>query len=453
MRLKGTFLYAAIGLAVLGQGGLFSASATTIEQSIQAALSQSSSLEAQRQDYLKTRQSIEIARGNNNLTGNFSLTGADIHEEKTSSSSHDQRITGSISLSKQIYDFGEVDARVASAHDSVRAAAARYAGAEQRLVFDVISAHLKVITQKQTLEIRKNNVERLEAHTQAARIRLENGSSTPTRVADAEARLARAQSDLIQAETDLISAQDAYLSLTTLPAENLQRPELPSGLPAGLGEAESRALVQHPSILSADLAIKAATHEFDVLRKSILPKVKLGLTYSQMDQQGSVADKDTITTSIELKTPFLVTDSVKAKDREIAAKTKQARFNRDDALRVAGLNVRKAFRDYRASLAQRKAVAAEYAAAKLLNEGTKSEVEFGLKTILDQLDSEQTLSDVNLRISRTEEIVLTSAFSLMLAMGELSAENMMLDTNLQPLDLISDPQSRYTFPVPIAVSE
>lgn len=453
MRCKNWYIMVALLVGLPAQGLVSSAYATSIEQSVQAALGQSPALEAQRLDYVKTRQAIDIARGNNDLTGNFSLTGADINEERPARSSHDQRITGTVSLSKQLYDFGEVDARVASAEDSLRASQARYDAAEQRLIFDVISAHLQVITAEQTLKIRKNNVERLKAHTQAARIRLENGSSTPTRVADAEARLARAQSDLIQAETDLISAQDAYLSLTALPANGLTRPQMPSGLPEALGDAEERALTQHPSIRSADLSVQAAQHEFEVLRKSILPKIKLGLSYSQQNQQGTAADKDTFTTSIELKTPFLVTDAVKAKDREIAAKTKQAKFNRDDTRRIVGLNVRKAFRDYRAARAQRKAVALEYEAAKLLNEGTGSEVEFGLKTFLDQLDTEQTLSDVDLRQFRTEQSVLTSAFSLLLNMGELSAENLALDTNLPPLDLISDPQSRYTLPVPIAIAD
>lgn len=449
MKLNKTFFIAGTGAFMLMGTVIAPSFAVTIEQSVQASIGQSFSLEAQRQEYLKVRQSIDIARGNNDLTGNFSISGADLNEDTPSKSTHNQRITSSITFSKQIYDFGEVDARVASAEDAVRAAKARYNAAEQRVVFDVITAHLQVITAAQTLSLSKNNVQRLEEHTKAARIRLENGSSTPTRVADAEARLARAQSDLIQAETDLISAQDMYESLTSLPATGLLPPALPNNLPAALAEAEERAFAQHPSIQSADLALKATQHEFDILQKSILPKIKLGLSYSQLDQQGSAADKDTVTTSIELKTPFLVTNSVKAKDREIAAKTKQARFNRDDALRTVGINVRKSFRDYRASLARKKAVSAEYEAAKLLNEGTKSEVEFGLKTFLDQLDAEQSLSDVNARMVRTEEQMLIAAYALKLAMGELGAQNIGLEINSQPLDLISDPESRYTFPVPI----
>ena len=42
-------------------------------------------------------------------------------------------------------------------------------------------------------------------------------------------------------------------------------------------------------------------------------------------------------------------------------------------------------------------------------EGTANEVEFGLKTILDQLDAEQDLSDAELRFAQAQQALVLNA--------------------------------------------
>ena len=437
-------------MALASGGAVF---ATTIEQSIEAAIGQSQKLESERQKYISLRQSLGLATAGNDLQANFILNGSNTNTERNNTNTSNSRTTGTFSLSKQIFDSGEAEASLKSARNNILSAEANFAAIEQQFIFEVISAHLAVITSNEQFTIQKTNEKRLQAHTQAARIRLENGSSTPTRVAEAEARLARAQSDLIEAEAALASAKDEFTSLTGLPAENLKRPQMPTALPTSLSDAEQKARIQHPSITAAELAVKAASNEFDVLKRSVLPKVKLSLSYAQTKEEVSSNDKNELSSSIELRTPFLVTNAVKAKDRELAAKSKQMKFKRDDVVRTTTLDVRTAYRSYRASISQQKAVNLEYEAAKLVDEGTASEVEFGMKTFLDQLDSEKALLDASLRVLTTDQAVQRSAYQLLLAMGELTTERLALELNFLPLDLISDPESRYTLPVPITRGE
>ena len=426
-------------------------SATTIEQSIERAFEQSDSLRAERQAYVETIKSIDVATANENLTGTFVISGADINTDKKTGNTSDKRFTRSLTLSKQLYDFGEVDARVKSAQFSVRAAEASYEAAEQQLMFSVISAHLDVITSAEQLAIRQSNVSRLEAHTDAERIRLENGSSTPTRLAEAEARLARAKSDLISAEAEYATAEDSYSSLTGQMPEDLMAPSRPSALPSEITEAETRARDNHPSLMSRRLAVDIADMQFDILRKSVLPKVKFGMTYSQTDQDGAAMDKDELTTSLEFRTPFLVTQATRGRDVQTMAASKKARLLYDDTLRQVSLNARSAFRDHKAAQAQIDAVMREQEAAELVNKGTATEVEFGLKTILDQLDTEQSVSDANLRMLRSRQAVLTTAYALLLSTGELNAAAFEAEINLPLLDSISVPESRYSLPVPVIV--
>ena len=79
-----------------------------------------------------------------------------------------------------------------SARYGLDSARASYQSSEQQVILTILTAHLNVITAQKAYVIRSNNTKRLTAHTEAENIKLEAGTSTPTRLAEAEARLASA---------------------------------------------------------------------------------------------------------------------------------------------------------------------------------------------------------------------------------------------------------------------
>ena len=95
----------------------------------------------------------------------------------------------------------------------------------------------------------------------------------------------------------------------------------------------------------------------------------------------------------------------------------------------------------------------EITAAQLLAENAAIEVEFGVKTMLDQLDAEQSLFDAKLRMAQTKQAVLLNAFKLVQAMGRLSPDLFDLIEKNIDLDLIPEPSSRYPYMLPISVGE
>jgi outer membrane protein TolC len=95
----------------------------------------------------------------------------------------------------------------------------------------------------------------------------------------------------------------------------------------------------------------------------------------------------------------------------------------------------------------------ENTAAQLLAENAAIEVEFGVKTLLDQMDAEQSLFDASLRMVQTKQAVLLNAFKLVQAMGSLSPDLFDLTEKNIDLDLIPDPSSRYPYMLPISVGE
>ena len=438
------------------------------EDSLRAGLMANEVLEAERQAFVVARQAIATSNAKNNLTGNFALSGSHLQTDEKDSAggftSSNKRV-GAVTLKKQLYDFGEADSRMEAARYGMDSARASYMGAEQQVILDILSAHLKVITAQKAFDIRTANRERLDAQTQAENIKLDAGTSTPTRLAEAEARLARAVSDQILAEAELISAQEAYNSLTHNSLANSSLANNSSDslgnfrllplnlekvtLPASLQDAEQMAIREHPSILAGLALEKQAAMEFQILKTSLLPKVNLSLSAVQNDQKGTSMDKDEVTTKLEFSTPFLVTEGSRAADRRAMAGLNQMRAQLAETRRVVGLAARKAYRDYQAAQGQLGSVEAEIRAARLVASGTASEVEYGLKTFLDLLDAEQLLSDTELRLVQTQEAIVLNGYRLLQATGQLSVEMFLPADILPALDSINDPASRYPFIIAI----
>ena len=291
---------------------------------------------------------------------------------------------------------------------------------------------------------------RLQAHTEAARIRLDAGTSTPTRLAEAEARLARAQSDKIVAEADLQTAFEAYQSLTGLDVQSLSGFDGPAVLPQSMADAEEQANAEHPSVVAAVLGERSSGLQFKILQQSVLPKVDFSVSATQTDRKGIAMDKSEVTTQLQLSTPFLVTEGTRSAARSRLASHARAQLDTAESRRVVRLAARRAFRDYQASVAQLQAVETELVAAKLVADGTATEVEFGLKTFLDQLDAEQDLSDVELRRVQAQQAFVLNGYEVLRATGQLTVALFTLAEIPPVLDSISDPSSRYPYILPIA---
>ena len=176
----------------------------------------------------------------------------------------------------------------------------------------------------------------------------------------------------------------------------------------------------------------------------------LSLSASALDQTATSADKEELSATLTFSTPFLVTNSTRILARKTLSSHNQSKFVVAEQKRKTRLAARNAFR---ASQGQLDAVMSEITAAQLLAENAAIEVEFGVKTMLDQLDAEQSLFDAKLRMAQTKQAVLLNAFKLVQAMGRLSPDLFDLIEKNIDLDLIPEPSSRYPYMLPISVGE
>ena len=92
------------------------------------------------------------------------------------------------------------------------------------VLISAIEAHLALVKAQRDVALNEDNAARMQAHVDAAGVRVQAGAATPTRLAEAEARLARAESTLIIARTALRNAKDEFHSITGYEATQLAVP-------------------------------------------------------------------------------------------------------------------------------------------------------------------------------------------------------------------------------------
>ena len=298
--------------------------------------------------------------------------------------------------------------------------------------------------------MQEENVARLEAQTQATEIRLQAGTTTATRLAEANARLARAQSNLIAAQTRELTAAESYQSLTGLTGDELSLPDLTMDVPSDLGDAEQMALANHPDVEVATLDVKAARADFDILAKQVLPKVNFSLSATDSQGKGTMNDKLDIKGELVFTSPIFVTPASRAKGKQASAAIERAKYQLSDAQRRVALNARSSWRTLRSTIAQRSATEAELVAAELVAEGIRTEVEFGQKIFLDQLDAEQSVSDAKVRMVEVKQAIMLNHYRLLSALGELDLDAFGLASQAKSLDDLADPADVFTGFLPVA---
>ena len=439
--------------ALLATAVTLSAQADTLQQSLLAGIEKSDSLMASRLNFEAARQAIGIASAGNDLSGTVTVTGAQTESDKKKSSGgfqSNQSFSTRVAISKQLYDSGEVDARVMAAEYGIMSARASYRAAQQGTIIGIIDAYLNLLTSRQARALQEENVSRLEAQTQATQVRLDAGTTTATRVAEAKARLARAQSNLIASLAQEQTALETYQSLTGLGGDNLVLPETTAALPLSLQDAEALAIDNHPDMQVALANERSARMQFDILARQVLPKVNFTLSATDSQATGTMQDKLDIKGEIKLTSPFLVTNGSRAKGKETYAKLERAKYQLAETQRQVGLNARSSLRSLKAALSQKEAVQAELDAAILVADGIRAEVEFGQKIFLDQLDAEQSVSDVNLRMLQTNRDIMSNRFRVLAAVGMLDGDAVGLSGQLINLDDTPELPDVFTGFLPLA---
>ncbi len=335
-------------------------------------------------------------------------------------------ITGQVT--QPLYRGGRTGADTSRAESEVLAARAGLVTVEQQVLFSVGQAYMDVLRDTAVVDLNKNNINVLERQLQATQDRFSVGEVTRTDVAQAESRLARSKADLQTAEGNLETSRAAYARQVGEPADGLEAPQTPNGVPASLDDAVQRAAANNPAVVQALNLHQSAKHTVDLIEGELNPTVALnGNLQQSFDSSRNVDQTTVVQGTIDLTVPLYQSGSVYARVRA----AKQAESQRlqlvEDNRRQAIEAATQGWEQLVATRARIDSLESEIRANEIALEGVQQEALVGTRTVLDILDAEQELLDsrVNLVTARRDEYV--AVFNLLAAVGGMTADGLELD--------------------------
>ncbi|HPF23065.1 MAG: TolC family outer membrane protein [Hyphomonas sp.] len=417
-------ILAGSALAVLLSTG--AASAETLSDAISSAIQSNPQLDTQRVASEIARESLEQARAGGRTTVSVGASAGYQYTDTNSPFSLNNGDSGSLSAqvqaTKPIYTGGRVSAGVRQARAGIDAADAQYAGAEQDLILQVITAYMDLRRDRETVAIRQNNVDVAAEQERAAKDRFEVGVVTRTDVSLSTANLEGARAALASAEAALEASNANYSFLTGLTPGELAPPPPVPPLPASLEEATRIGLENNPDMIAARHNERAANEAIEAAKAQGRPTVNLVGT--AQSQEGYYSSRDVTQSSvsgvIQGSIPIVTGGLVKSQTKSARLRRDQARRQIDSLDRSIRAQVASAWYGYDATLRSIEASKRQVEAAEIAYDGAKEELAVGVRTTLDVLDQEQQLFEARLSLVQSERNAYVAAHQLLRATGQLT---------------------------------
>jgi outer membrane protein len=392
------------------------AAAVTLEEAIDAALSDnpaavradanrdaaSAGVDAARGASLPTaRFAGSVGTGWLDPKGYFGLQAADVTPA-----------TAAIAVEQPLWAGGRLAALRVAASAGSTAAEAMLAATRAQISAEVADTYAGLLVARREIALRRAQLAQMREIARTADLRFRAGETAATEPAQARARLAEAEALLMGSEATEAGLAARFAALTGLEPDDLAPLPPPPDVPAGTDAAVAQALSANPRLAAATASVRAAEADLRAARAERLPQLGAYAEASTVRDQffpDYVADQ----WSVGVRARWTLFDA--SRGGRIAAASAGARAA--DAAREESLRMLKAetAAAYAAHIAARRMVTAahqrEAAAAEALR-ATRLEVKVGQKPQLALLDAERESVDAAVAALRAEAAVVASAWRL-----------------------------------------
>ncbi len=422
-----------IGLAVSPVFG------ETLEEALASAYENNPVLRAERAGLRATDEGVSQA-----LSGwrpNVSVTGSQGWQSTDSRTSGNTRLNPrslSLDVTQPLYRGGRTVSSTLAAEARVQASRESLASTESQVLNDAVGAYLDVSRDLAVVELNRSNVRVLERQLEAAEDRFRVGEITRTDVAQAEARLSRSQAGLEQALGTLASSSATYRRVVGRAPQDLAPPPALPEQPGSAEAALSIGLEENHDLRAARHLEAGAGHDVRTAVGSLYPTVSLVGSLSHTEDgtfRGQETDAARLTAQVSV--PLYQSGSAYSALRQARQTRSQRLLEIEVARRSVEERVTQAWESRQTALAEIAARRAEVRANEIALDGVRQEAQVGARTILDVLDAEQELLDARVALVRAERDDYVAAFTLLTAIGRLSAQNLKLPVQFY------DPDANY----------
>lgn len=421
------------GVAMVFAGlGMTSAGAQTLKEAMAQAYLTNPTLGAQRAALRAVDEGVPQAKAGWRPTVNAAASAG--FAESNRNIGNDQDLnprTASLTASQPLFRGFRTEAEVASAEAAVRAQRARLLSNEQTVLLQSVTAYLDVLRDQALVELNRNNEQVLRRQLQAANDRFRVGEITKTDVAQAESRLAGSTADRVQAEGNLISSRATFARVVgQMPGTLETAPALPV-LPKSEDEASSTAAGAHPDIITAQSVEEASRYDIDVAWGALLPTVTLDASISRSIESTTENLRSTDKSLLaRVSIPLYQAGADYSRVRQRKETSAQRRIEVEDARRAIQQQVTRSWEAYNTARARIVSRQEQGRASRIALDGVQQEALVGSRTTLDVLDAEQEFLNANVQLVVAQRDERVAAFTLLAAVGQLTAEQMALGVEI-----------------------
>ncbi len=337
-------------------------------------------------------------------------------------------------VNQSLFRGGRVTNSVRAAAANVRAGREALRLSENQIFLETVQSYADVLRDREITRLNKELVANLERQVQLERRRLELGERTRTDVTQAEARLANARStSIVASATEQSSAERFQLLAGSLPS-SLEPLPGPKQMPPSRDAALATALANNPEVQRTVYGEEAARYLVRVAQSARMPTLDASAAVSKRDEIVQILDRklnqELATFQLVLTVPLYQGGSEFAAIRRAKHVNNVRRLEIEEAVRRATVDTNVAWDSYVATssavLANRQAVALTEQALV----GVRREALLGSRTTIDVLDAERDLRDARVTLASSQRDASVAAYSLLAAMGQLTATNLSLPVTL-----------------------
>ncbi|WP_172122950.1 TolC family outer membrane protein [Devosia sp. 919] len=420
IRVKLTASALAIALAMGGTA----AQAQSITQALTAAYSYAPDLQAAVLDAKSRAENIVQAKSRKlptigasvNGTYNWSIAGGQFQDSTS--------LNAGLSYSQTLFDNFQTEAQIEAARAGAEAAEYQIRNTEQNVLLNVVQAYMSVLSDRQLVGLRQENVNFYTTQLSSARDRLEVGEGTRIDVAQANARLAQGQAAYQAAVNSLEVSEATFQRYVGQAPRDLQSSHsfarlIPNSLQSAIAEAESG----HPAILTAKAAIRAAQAGSDAAQGAFGPTIDVTGSIGASDGTSRQGTPQAVSGQMRLNisVPIYAGGALGSGVRQ--ANLDQIRSEVDamsiyDQIREAVIS---AWAGIQNADAQIQAAQSAVSAGQEVVNGVIQERDLGTRTTLDVLNAQAELISAREGLINASSSKVIATFSLLASIGRLTA--------------------------------
>lgn len=426
MKFRGLLQASAIALLV-SSAAAGSAYAQSIAQALTAAYDHAPDLQAAVLSAKASAEGIVQAKSRALPVIGASISGSQSSSLSGGNWNSASSLTTGLSYSQTIFDNHRTEAMVEAARAGAEVAEHQIRSTEQMVLLEVVQAYMGVLSGRELLALRQENINFFQAQLKSAQDRLDVGEGTRIDVAQAQARLAQGQAAYQAARSSLQTSEATFQRLVGFKPQSLSSSHnygnlIPRSIDAAIAEAE----IGHPGIRLAKAGIRAAQAGSDVAGAAFGPTASVSGQLGTRWSGPSGGPQDGISGSLgfQITIPIYSGGAIGSSVREANLKQIKSEVDAMSAYDQVREAVIAAWTGIQSADAQISAARAGVDANNTVLDGVIQERDLGTHTTLDVLNAQSDLTAAREGLINASRSKTIATFSLLSAMGRLTARDL-----------------------------